>query len=344
MLSAALLPGQAIGRPATSATGASLRGLSVVSDRVAWASGTGGTWLRTIDGGGHWHAGQVPGAAALDFRGVAAFSAQLAYVMSSGSGASSRIYKTVDGGRHWQLQWQAGDAAAFLDGLAFWDADHGLALSDPVRGRFLLLATADGGRHWRELRGAMPAALAHEGAFAASNSCLVARGGREAWFVTGGAAAARIFRSQDGGLSWRAAPVPLPGGPATGVFSLAFCGARQGALVGGNYQMPRQARRNAAYTRDGGRTWLAAQTGPPDGYMSAVACAQRGARRNLVAVGPLGTDVSQDGGRTWRRLSAQGFNVLAFAPSGRVAFAAGASGRLGVLTWAATAVPHQESR
>jgi photosystem II stability/assembly factor-like uncharacterized protein len=32
-------------------TKASLRGLSVVNEKIVWASGTGGTFLRTIDGG-----------------------------------------------------------------------------------------------------------------------------------------------------------------------------------------------------------------------------------------------------------------------------------------------------
>ena len=33
---------------------ARLRGVSAVSDRVAWASGSGGTVLRTSDGGAQW--------------------------------------------------------------------------------------------------------------------------------------------------------------------------------------------------------------------------------------------------------------------------------------------------
>ena len=43
-------------------TRASLRGLSVVGEKVIWASGTGGTYLRTIDGGKSWKVGIVPGA------------------------------------------------------------------------------------------------------------------------------------------------------------------------------------------------------------------------------------------------------------------------------------------
>ena len=41
---------------------ARLRGLSAVSDRVAWASGSGGTVLRTVDGGRSWQPVGPPGA------------------------------------------------------------------------------------------------------------------------------------------------------------------------------------------------------------------------------------------------------------------------------------------
>src|SRR5947209_19598761 len=84
-------------------TSENLRGVSAVSQKVAWASGTHGTFLRTIDGQ-HWAAAQVPDAAALDFRGVVAFSADEAFLMSAGKGDQSRIYHTSDGGQHWSLQ------------------------------------------------------------------------------------------------------------------------------------------------------------------------------------------------------------------------------------------------
>ena len=49
-------------QPQSSGATASLRGISAVDDRVAWASGTGGTFLQTTDGGATWHAAKVPGA------------------------------------------------------------------------------------------------------------------------------------------------------------------------------------------------------------------------------------------------------------------------------------------
>ena len=43
-------------------TDASFRGLSVVNAKIVWASGTKGTFIRTVDGGAHWQVGVVPGA------------------------------------------------------------------------------------------------------------------------------------------------------------------------------------------------------------------------------------------------------------------------------------------
>ena len=44
---------------------------------VVWASGRNGTFTVTTDGGETWNAGVVPGAEALQFRDVQAFSARL---------------------------------------------------------------------------------------------------------------------------------------------------------------------------------------------------------------------------------------------------------------------------
>ncbi len=66
-----------------SGTSADLRGISV-DGGVAWASGSNGTVLRTEDGGYLWQACAVPpGAEHLDFRGIQAFDADTAIVMSS---------------------------------------------------------------------------------------------------------------------------------------------------------------------------------------------------------------------------------------------------------------------
>jgi photosystem II stability/assembly factor-like uncharacterized protein len=287
-------------------TKASLRGLSVVDRRVIWASGTGGTFLKTTDGGKNWTVGRVPGADKLDFRDVEAFDADTAYVLSIGEGESSRIYKTTDGGATWQLQFKNADPKAFFDALAFWDRDHGIAMSDPVDGFYYLVATSDGGKTWtRTGENKMPAAKAGEAAFAASGTCLVARGKTDVYLVSGGQDA-RVFRSQDRGSSWTVAETPIVKGSAgSGIFSLAMRDAKNGVIVGGNYEKPNETTSNLAFTADGGRTWTPA-TGL-GGYRSGVAYVDRD---TILAVGSSGTDISTDGGKTWKNLDRENYNAV----------------------------------
>lgn len=179
-------------------TTASFRGVSAVDASVVWASGTEGTVVRTIDGGKTWSNSKV--GSGLDFRGIHALDARVAWILSSGPGDKSRIYKTDDGGEKWTLQFTNADAQGFFDAISFFDAEHGIVLGDPVDSRFVILTTSDGGKRWTRQTG--PAALPNEGAFAASNTCLIVQGRSTAWFATGGA---RVFRSEDG---CEAGPLP----------------------------------------------------------------------------------------------------------------------------------------
>src|SRR3954466_5574909 len=90
---------------------ARLRGLAAVSARVAWASGTGGTVLRTVDGGRTWRAVGPPDTAALRFRDIGAFDAEHAVALSIGNGDASRVYVTDDGGRTWTETFRNADPA-----------------------------------------------------------------------------------------------------------------------------------------------------------------------------------------------------------------------------------------
>src|SRR3954451_14866603 len=247
--------------PQTSGTTASLRGIAVVNDRVAWGAGTGGTYIVTTDAGATWKASQVPGADSLDFRDVHAVDEKTAWLMSAGPGDKSRIYRTTDGGAHWTLEFTNPDAAGFFDAIAFWDPNRGLVVGDPVDGRFVVFAT-DG---WRRLE--TPPAVEREGAFAASGTCLVARGAGEAWFATGGA---RVFHTADAGRSWTVAQTPIRhDGRAAGIFSLDF-GAGRGVAVGGDYEKPAEDAHNVAITTDSGKTWTEPSSRPA-GFRSAVA-------------------------------------------------------------------------
>src|SRR5882724_13140831 len=96
----------------TSGVTARLRGVSAVSARVAWASGSGSTVLRTNDGGATWQKLTVT-TDQLDFRDIDAIDMRTAYVLSIGNGPASRIYKTTDAGTTWTLQFKNDDPKAF---------------------------------------------------------------------------------------------------------------------------------------------------------------------------------------------------------------------------------------
>ena len=256
----------------------SLRGVSAVSRSVAWASGTHGTYLRTLDGGGTWTPAQVPDAATLDFRAVVAFSADEAFLMSAGPGEQSRIYHTIDGGKSWQLQFTNSNPKGFFDSMVFWDSKHGVVLGDPIADdagklAFEILLTTDG-QTWQAVSSAkLPAAMAGEGAFAASNTCIaLLPGGSDSklWFATGGKAA-RVFHSADRGRTWEVFDTPLVhGAESTGIFSIAFRDALHGVIAGGDYKHPNDDGPNLAFTEDGGKTWKLSLLHPMT-YFSAVA-------------------------------------------------------------------------
>jgi photosystem II stability/assembly factor-like uncharacterized protein len=257
-----------------------LRGVSAVSEKVAWASGTHGSYLRTTDG--HiWIPDHVPGAEALDFRGIVAFSADEAFLMSSGPGDQSRIYHTADAGRHWQLQFTNTNEKGFFDSMVFWDRTHGTVLGDPIPDetgipKFELLITDDG-QTWTHIPPAqLPAALDGEGAFAASNSCIAIFSNADStsdpniWFATGGKVA-RVFHSPDRGHTWEVFDTPVTHGPdSAGIFSIAFRDATHGVIAGGDYKLPEQDGPNLAFTNDGGKTWSLSKIFPQS-YYSAVA-------------------------------------------------------------------------
>ena len=310
--------------PQTSGTDASLRGISAVSETIAWASGSGGTYLRTLDGGATWQVEAIAGAEELDFRDVHAFDADTAYLLAAGPGAKSKIIKTSDGGRSWTTQYQNSEEG-FLDALAFWDEKRGLALGDPVGGRFLILWTDDGGTNWKPIdANDSPQAQTGEGAFAASGTCLITGPGGRAWFATGGPGGARLFRSTDWGRTWYAVETPIRNdSDGSGIFSVAFEDNTHGVIVGGNYPSPGESHKNAATSFDGGRTWKNVNK-PPSGYRSAVASIRH---RTYVAVGPTGTDLSRDGGKTWTSISPEGFHAIGLSRTG-VGWAVGAGGKV----------------
>ena len=309
-------------------TTAHFRGLSAVSDNVAWVSGytpTNGVVLRTTDGGTTWQSVGPPGAAGLQFRDIEAFDADHAVILSIGDNATDfRVYVTSDGGVHWTQTFTNAEPTAFYDCMTFFDRQHGLAVSDPVNGKFRLISTSDGGSSWQIVSpDGMPPALPGEAGFAASGECLTSHGNR-AWFGSGGGAQARVFSSKDGGQTWQASATPIPSGPTSGVNGIAFHDARHGIAVGGDFSAPKASPNAVAITSDGGTTWLTAKA--PSEYRSGVDWL-RG--QTAIDVGLSGSDYSTDGGSTWTTFDTGSFDTVDCVHT--TCWASGAGGRVGYL-------------
>lgn len=307
------------------------RGLAAVSAHVAWAAGTDGTdglVLRTLDGGRHWRDVTPAGTEGLQFRDIEAADTRHAVALTIGTGDASRIYVTDDGGRHWSLAFRNTEPTAFYDCTAFYDRRHGLAMSDPVDGKFRILATTDAGHHWRVLPSAgMPDAQPGEAGFAASGTCLVTAG-HTAYLASGGGAHARVYRSTDGGYHWTFVDTGVASSPSAGIFSLAFRDPRHGIAIGGDYLEPDSAPHALARTRDGGRSWpLVDDAHAPGQYRSGSAWRDG---HTVLAVGPTGSDLSVDAGRTWRSFGTTSFDAVQCAQ--HACWASGADARIAVLS------------
>jgi photosystem II stability/assembly factor-like uncharacterized protein len=313
--------------PQPSGTTNRLQAVSAVNEDVVWASGTGGTYVVTTDGGSTWRAGVVPGAEGLEFRDIEARSDKVAYLMSSGNGTASRIYRTDNGGQNWSLQFTNADSAAFYDCIAFWDDRRGIAMSDGVSGVFPMLRTSDG-RSWTHIGTNLPAPQPGEGAFAASGTCVATWGGELAWIATGAAAKSRVLATTDGGNTWNAYSTPIVQGTSTsGAFTIAFRDAQHGFLGGGEIAADSAFSSNVATSSDGGKTWSLRTRSPFTGAIYGSSYVP-GAGTTVVITGPHGAAWSADEGTEWALLEGvKDYWAVAFA-SPKAGWLVGTGGRI----------------
>lgn len=321
-------------------TTADLRGVDSVGGGVAWASGTNGTVLRTEDGGYVWQRCSIPpGAETLDFRGIQAFDAHTAIVMSSGKGDLSRLYKTADGCQTWKLVFSNPDKDGFWDAVRITSAKTVVMIGDPVPHKefdhfkiktyyhFPLYGSTDAGDTWNRLDSNRLFALSDnkgnpaESIFAASNSALLEiERHRLIVFVTGGGNSSlgqfEMIDKPDPLLCKSPCSIaggsrlPLKSGPTAGAFSIAVDdpGTPDPSLVvvGGDYGNPEAQDSNSASCFRDAKLTIAerfdcdASATSPHGYRSAVAYDTTS--KAWITVGPNGTDISTDDGKNWRAL------------------------------------------
>lgn len=303
----------------------SLRGLSPLTTDIAWASGSKGIWLRTIDGGKTWDHGIVAGLDTVDFRSIHAFDAMTAIVVSAGQPAV--IYKTKDGGISWDLKHQENESA-FLDGISFASPNRGFVIGDPLEGKWTILQTANQGDTWYPID-SLPGAAEGEAAFAASATSLLAEG-NNLWLGTGGKES-NLHYSSDLGVSWEKYNAPfIQGESSQGIFSLADMGEGQIVAVGGDYLKEDGREGIAGMYVSSQKQWVKPQEGP-GGYRSGVVYFPR--RKSLIAVGPAGSDYSIDAGVTWQPISAEGFHSVKLGHADGSVWASGANGKIAKLKY-----------
>ena len=303
---------------------ASFRGLDVISTKTAWVSGTGGTVLKTNDGGDTWENISVPNSSTVDFRDIEVFDKNTAIVM--GISSPARFYKTKNGGKNWDLVYFNDHKDIFFDGMSFWSKKNGIAFSDPINGKHYLIKTNDGGETWQEISSdGIPDKLDIEYGFAASGTGIPVWGDKTAWLGMGGLKS-RVFKTNDGGINWTAVETPLAhGGQSTGIYSVAFRNRKVGVAVGGDYT-DQNISNTMIYTKDGGETWHLPEN-KLDEYRE---CVTHIKGNTFIAVGPSGIDISKDNGRNWmiENRKIKNLTAIAFPKNSRVGFAVGKGGNI----------------
>ncbi len=301
----------------------SIRGLSVVSDRIIWVSGNRGRVGRSVDGGRSWRWTRVKGFEKRDFRDIEAFDANTAVIMATAEPA--QMLKTTDGGRHWKVVLENHEPGMFLDAMAFSGNKKGTVLGDPVRGRFYIAQTSDGGSTWQETDWhSRPVADSGEAGFAASGTNIQCTEAGDLYFVSGGMRSRLFSGSQpsmlpvvQGNETSGANSIGLrPGGRHAGILHM--------AVVGGNFKQDTSSRNNCFTTLDGGQHWRAAPE-PPHGYRS---CVTYISTDTLVTCGTTGVDISTDGGLHWKAVARDSYHVCGIAKKGSAVFLAGADGKV----------------
>lgn len=220
-------------------------------------------------------------------------SSSTGWALGGSANSLSRLLHTTDGGRHWTPA--QGVPLEFMTGMRFFDSRHGYLLGLDRTTRHMYV-TADAGARWQA--SSLPIAAA---------SFVDARNGFG--FLTEGAGQPRtIYRTADGGLTWR----PAGSGPPN-LGGLVFVDVLHG--IG----MVSDAGHATVYrTADGGATWEPASlaiASPASSQRIGFALPSAAAGR-LVFMTPGSAQVSLDGGATWSQPAPLPAGATLIAPNG----------------------------
>jgi hypothetical protein len=299
---------------------ASLRGLSVVSDKIVWVSGTAGSVGRSVDGGDTWTWTTVKGFEKTDFRDIEAFDSSTAIIM--GIADPAYILKTTNGGQSWKVVFEDTTKGMFLDAMEFWNEQSGIVIGDPLGDKIFIARTFDGGEHWRGIPSVnIPTADKGEAFFASSGTNVRKLNKQEAVFVSGGLRSRLFIRDQKIDLPF------IKGKESSGANSIAIKNKKIMIVVGGDFTTKDSTTKNCFITKDGGITWIEPIV-PPRGYRSCVEYIGKG---KWICCGLNGVDISVVDGLKWDPVSKESFHAVRKAKKGKAVYFSGGGGRIGKL-------------
>lgn len=307
----------------------SIRGLSVVNNRVIWASGTGGNVARSTDGGSTWTWTVVKGYEKRDFRDIEAFDANTAIVI--GIAEPAVILKTTDGGVNWKKVYEDSTKGVFLDAMGFNEkSGYGIAIGDPLAGenQVYQVSTNDWGDTWKKFSTDLnkypdQATLEGEAFFASSGTNLSFLGHTNHTLIVSGGKSSRLHNA-----TWTSLPI-MQGKESTGANSIAAdASGFYAVVVGGDFTKDTISTNNCVLVdlRDWNKEIRFKQPKtPPHGYRS---CVIYLTKKKLLTCGTSGVDISKDGGMNWELISKESFHVCQKAKKGNAVFLAGSNGRI----------------
>ena len=297
-------------------TKTSIRGLSVVSDNIIWASGSNGMVAKSIDGGEHFIWQQVPQFEKKDFRDIEAFDSNTAIIMCIAEPAY--ILKTIDGGKNWKTVFFDSTKGMFLDAMYFKDENNGVVIGDPINEKPFMAFTSNAGETWTTATAFKPQILLEGEAFFASSGTNISMNKKGEYCYVSGGKSSNLF------INETKYPLPLIQGiQSTGANSIAIY-KNKVIIVGGDFIKENDTTKNCTLFNLKKNEFITPST-YPSGYRSCVTFINK---NTVLTCGLNGIDLSKDAGLNWKKISNEGFHVVQKAKNGKVIFLAGSKGRI----------------
>jgi hypothetical protein len=307
----------------------SLRGLSVVSERIIWVSGSGGTVGLSINGGNSWTWYQVPRYEKTDFRDIEGFSSREAVIM--GVTEPAVILRTTDGGKTWTTAFEDSSKNLFLDAMDF-SGDEGVIIGDPSQGSLFFAETKDRGRSWNKKYPSGFEKMAEGETFFAASGSNIGKTGPHQWVLVSGGTKACLYVSEGYPVQRGRYPLLLnQGKESAGANSITIhpSDRNRAFVTGGDFSNNSESVQNSLLIHFNPFRQEAPLV-PPHGYRSAVIYIND---LEMVCCGISGVDLSTDGGLHWSLISSESFHVCGKAKKGKGVFLAGTNGRIARLDW-----------